>query len=563
VSPKKEWVVRATDSRVLTALQDTLDWPGPLAAALANRGITDPETVRHHLSPGLSELHSPSGLPDIDVVVERIERAINTNDRIRVYADHDVDGSSGGALLVKLLAEFGATVDYDGPGKWDGFGLNTEAIEDLVHADTDLLLTVDCGTTAHDLLAEATAAGVDVIVTDHHNPETYLPNVLACVNPRREDSQYPNPNLAGGAVAYKVGEALVAAHRSAEREDYRRYALPLAAIATMGDYMALNLENRALVRAGYERLADCGLPGLLEVATNRDVESMRDLSWSLTSFLNAAQEDEAGGLLIELLLAEDPDRIDAILETLEDYQEQRRQDRTDRQAHLEACFEAQVDPEASDLYLVETDRYVGGVSMSRLSEEWGRPVIAYRRTNGHYRGGGRSEPDVNFLELFAACGDLLEEYWGHPGAAGFQVAAESLEQLKARLQEALAERYDPADLRPTLEIDARLALPDIDRTFLDRLEQLQPFGPSHEEPTFLFEGLEVEDYDRFGEDDRHVKLRPADADDVSVIHWDGAAAIAEIDHPATYDIVGTVGYDDFAELPSVTVADFRVPSVSE
>lgn len=557
-----EWVLRSHEPEAVDNLQASLNCPAPLATVLANRRITDPEQARRYLSPSEAEFHPPGTLPDVATAVDRLERGLD-DDSIVVYADRDVDGSCGGALLVKCLSDLGGTVESEVPGKWAGYGLNEEAIADLADRGADLLLTVDCGTTAHTELRQANEAGIDVIVTDHHEPEDHLPAAIACVNPRREDSQYPNANLAGGAVAYKLGRALVETVTPDQVDTYHRYALPLAALATVGDYMALNLENRAIVREGYRRFQDCGLPGLITAADHRDVDSVRDLSWRLTPFLNASQEDEAGGLMVELLLADDQDRIATIIELLEEYREDRKRDREVREEHLEACFEDQVNPEQDDLFLIETDRYVGGVPTVHLSEQWGRPVITYRRTNGEYKGGGRSDPDVDFLEIYEYCADHIEEYWGHPGAAGFRVNAENIDHLKRAFVEAVDTLYEPADFRPTLEIDVGLNPDHVDRQLVEALDQLQPFGPANEEPAFLIESIDIARYDRFGDGDRHCKLQPSNTDAFTVIYWDGGNAIAEINHPTTYDIVGTLGIDDYEQLPAVTVSDYRVVSESQ
>jgi len=553
-----EWAVQSPDSEIVQYLVDKLQCSRVLASALANRGITEPEDARQFLNPSLADLRDPGLLPDMSPAVERVERALDRDETIVVYADRDIDGVSGCATLVTLLQEMEANADSYLPGKFDGYGMNETAVEKLADRNADVLVTVDCGTTARPEIKQAQAGGMDVVVTDHHQPEEQLPTSLACVNPRREDSEYPHENLAGGAVAFKLAQALVASRAPARVDDYFRYSLPLTALATLGDWMTLNLENRALVREGFSRLWDCGLPGLIETARHRNVESIRDLGWSLIPFLNAAQEDEAGDLMLELLLSHDEHRISTIISQLEEYRTQRKQRRTEQQQHLETCFEAQSDPAEDAIFLVETEQYVGGHAITRLSEQWGRPVITYRRKNDGYRGGGRSDPDVDFLDLYDSCEDLLKDFWGHPGAAGFQVTETNLEPFKRRIRDAIRTQYSREELVPTIEIDTALQIEDLEETLIEELSQLRPFGSGNREPQVLVEDIEIACCDSFGDQNQHGRLSPGDTDGLSIIYWNGMDSLEEFSQPTAYNIVGTVHMDEYEQTPMLNVADCRV-----
>ncbi len=566
MSVDTEWVFQTPDPGTVRRLVTELGVPEPVARAVANRGYTDPRSARRFLEPSPAEINRPSSLPDIGAAVERIEAALDRDETIAVYADRDVDGISGAAVLVTLLRDLEAAVEYCVPGKWDGYGLHADHVDELAASGTDLLLTVDCGTTALEEVGRANDAGLDVVVTDHHQPEERLPEAVACVNPRRDDSAYPHDGLAGGAVAFKLGQALVESRAPTRIERYHRYALPLAALATVGDYVPLDLENRAIVREGFDRLFDCGLVGLVETASHVGVESVRDVSWSLVPLLNAGQEAEAGEFTLEVLLERDPARCSTAIERLEGYREERRRERAERREHLRECVEAQIDPETADVLVVEVQRYVGGGAMSQLSEEWGRPVVTYRRRDGGYRGGGRTAPDVDLLEVFEASSDLLEEYWGHPGAAGFKVSPGNLEPFVAGIAETVRTRYEVDAFRPTVEIDGRLDPDRLDRSLLEELARLEPFGNGNAEPEYLLEGVEVARCEFFGDDERHCKLFPAgDAEEVAftVVCWDGAGSFEDVvdgglvADPAVYDIVGTLSFDDYAGTPQVNVTDYR------
>ena len=551
-------------------LVSELDCSWRLASILVNRGITDPEAGRRMLQPDRSALHDPATVPDLEPALDRLDRALDREEEIVVYADRDVDGVSGGAILVTLLrdlsgaGDLGRTGDLGGtvrpyvPGKWDGYGVHADAVREFVDEGVDLLVTVDCGTTALEAVELANRGGLDVVVTDHHKPEERLPDAVACVNPRRADSTYPNDALAGGAIAFKLGQALVEKReRSGKLDDYCRYALPLAAIATLGDYVLLTPENRAIAREGFDGLSDCGIPGLVTLVEHLDVATLRDVSWSLVPLLNAGQEATEGSLALDLLLESDADRIAAIVEQLETYREQRSAERRERQAYLEACVAEQCDPETDLVFLVETDRYVGGVALSRVASQWGRPVIAYREKDGQYRAGGRSVGDVDLRALYERAADLLEEYWGHPGAAGFRIARKRWDAFTEAFDRAIREAYSPEELRPTVDIDW-VVEPTEARSILSELEALQPFGNGNAEPNFLIEGIEVDDVDRFGDGGRHAKVRPAGTDALSVIDWDGGETLGALETPATIDVVGTLGMDTFEGRPALAVEDWRV-----
>lgn len=549
------WERRSPDMESLQTVQTELGLSRPVATALVNRDITTPDRARQFLNPSKAVFADGSLLPDMNAAVTRLTEAIEYREQILVYADRDVDGISACTILVQLFEELGANVGWYIPGKYEGYGMNEDAIEQLVTRGTELLLTVDCGTTASKEIRLAQTHGIDVIVTDHHNLDSSLPPATAVVNPRRTDSQYPHSNLAAGGVAYKLGEALLERHKPSHLETYERYGLPLAALATIGDCMEMNIENRALASEGFHRAEECPLPGFETLLEYCDVESVRDLRWSLVPFLNASQEDESGNIALELLFTRDHERQQALLRQLSEYQNERREQRQERYAHLERCFQEQVEPIADDelLVLVKVEQYVGGPAMSELSSKIGRPVITYRKRDSQYTGGGRTDPDVNILELFEECDGLLEDHWGHPGAAGFEVMPENLGDFQHRLQQLMNELYEPTDLRPTIEIDGTLEEDEITEDLVTELEALAPHGPGNEKPQFLLENLTIESLERFGNGDEHLRLRPSDDTQFTLIWWDQGDTFDESDPPLSLDLVGTIGWNSYEELPQVTI----------
>lgn len=553
-----EWVLAEPDDQTVDQLTREIDCHSSMAQVLAAQGYTDPTEAKTALDPSLSNFHMPDALPDISRARDRLESALTGDEHIAVYADRDVDGISGAAILVGLLDDLDASVTHHIPGKYDGYGFHMETVEQLAKANTDLIVTVDCGTTAHEEIQHARSSGIDVIVTDHHHPEETLPPAVACVNPRREDSPYAHENLAGGAVAFKLGHAIVDSYAPHLLQEYLQLALPLTAMATLGDYMPLNLENRALVSEGYDRFYESGLTGLTVTAEHVGVESMRDIGWSLVPLLNAAEEDESGDLMLDLLLASDTDAISEKIATIEGYREKRREERAEQLDHLRECFAEQVEPPDGGIIIVETREYVGGYAMSQLSSEWGRPVITYREKNDRYQGGGRTDPDIDLVELFEACEDRLESLWGHPGAAGFEVTSEHLDGFFDQLREEFKRRYDQEDLRPSIDIVGRLEPDSLTQSFVNEIERLRPFGNGNPEPVFLMEDIELVSYETFGDDGVHCRLEPAEHDGFGVLYWNGAEEFGKAKPPGIYDVVGNVGYDSYRNQPTFEVEDFKV-----
>lgn len=365
------------------------------------------------------------------------------------------------------------------------------------------------------------------------------------------DGREPDPTaLAGGAVAWKLGQALVETRAPLAIERYHRDALPLAAIATVGDYMPLTVENRAIVRAGFDRLAQCELAGLDTLIDHCGVSELQDLRWSLAPLLNAAQEAEDGSFMHEVVLEADSDRI----ERLERYRADRQAERSERREHLEAQVADQVDADPGPVLHVDVDQYVGGGPLSNIAESWERPAIAYRETDDGFRGGGRTAGTVNLLDLYEGCDELLAERWGHPGAAGFRVQDHDRTTVKRALTTTASQQYDPEELRPTLEVDGVLAPETLNERVPKELADLRPFGPDNDEPLFLVRGLRVEAREWFGDGDTHCRLQ---SDSVDAICWNGHEVLEALALPAKLDVVGTLGRDDYTGRPTVTVEDCR------
>lgn len=557
MTPDRSWNLLSPSGAAIDRIAAALDCDRLLATVLVNRGITDPDDARRWLDPSLSDCHDPELLADCSVAIDLIQDVV-LDGTITVYADRDVDGIAGATVLLTVLEAIGTTVGYYVPPRWIGYGLHDDAIDTIARRGTDLLVTVDCGTCAHAEIRHAKDRGMDVVVIDHHEPDPELPPADACVNPRRTDCPYPHTELAAGCLAYKVGRQLVIAEEGIDVSTYDRDALPLAAVATVGDRMGITVENRAVVRAGFDRLADCTLEGLATTADRCGVDSVRDLGWSLVPLLNAAQEDPSGDLMLRLLLADGSDRIATLVETLESHRERRRARRADWTDYLESRVTSQTDPEDDAVLVLETDQYTDGVAITRVAERWGKPVVVCRDTGDEYRVAARADADLDLFELFDTCGDLMTETWGHPGAPGGRVPAERIQAFMDCVADTAPTQYDMETLRPAIDIDARLAPDQLTAELVARIDQLRPFGPGNDEPTFIMAELSIGEIERFGTEEQHCKLHPAHDGAFVVLYWDGGTALDTMSTPFVCDVVGTVGWDEFDDVPALVVTDLEV-----
>ncbi len=555
---EKTWKHRDPDPSVVDRLCQEIDCHPIMATLLVNRGIVDAHEARRTLEPGVEDLHSPESLAGGEAAIERLAAAVEANETISVYGDRDVDGVAGTAVLVTLLQDLDASVGYHIPGKWDGYGVHESALETLARRGTDLVVTVDCGTTACDALSVARDCGMDVIVTDHHPPEGTLPAVHSCLNPHRPDCQYPNSGLCGAGVAFKLAEGLVMRRTPVNREEFLDYALPLTGLATVADRAPLTPENRTLVHAAYERLDQFPLDGFRTVVEKYSVDSIRDFGWTLAPLLNAAREDTAGHLMLQVLIARDRAQVESLLETLESYRTDRKEERREWLRTVERLVTEQAAPETDDVIVLESEEYVGNAP-GKIAERYGKPVIAYYSKGNGYRGSVDIDANIDIRAVVEACSDLVEEVWGHAGAPKFFVSADNASAFVDQFRDELFDRYSTDSLRPQVDIDAILDPDSVGRDLISVIEALRPFGEGFDEPRFLIEGLEIAEVERFGVDNEHVALVP-DTAPCRCVWWNGVDAWTTHDVPGRFDVVGGLTWDDVRETVSVSVVDLRQSS---
>ena len=494
------WLLPTPDPPAAAALASALRI-GPLAArVLVRRGLADPECARRFLRPSLDHLLDPQLLRDLPRAIERLLRAIQTGEKILIYGDYDVDGTTSVVLLTKAIQLAGGAAQYHVPHRLkDGYGMRPEVVETAAAQGVRLIVSVDTGIRAAEVVARANELGIDVIVTDHHLPDAALPPAVAVLNPNRHDCPYPEKNLCGAGVAFKLVQALLAALPWAP-EKQRRVAesfLKLVAIATVADVVPLTGENRVMVKHGLDGLRavrNPGLRALLDVAgfTGATVPNSHQVAFQIAPRLNAAGRMDTAKTVIDLFLTEDASHARELAQQLHGQNAERRRVQTE----IAALCESQPvgDSTAALVYYGEDwHRGVLGIVASRLVERFHRPVFVLGRNSGDglAQGSGRSIPAFHLLDALDSMRDLFVKYGGHEFAAGVTLEAARVAEFRERFNTCAAARLRPEDFQPSLEIDSILELREIDEQSVQEVLALAPFGNGNPPPKFAAVGVEV------------------------------------------------------------------------
>ena len=502
----KHWAVRTQDDRS-AELAKSLKISPLVAQVLINRQITDAQTGAHFLTPKLTDLIDPAQMPGIEPAVQRLKQAITSKERITIYGDYDVDGITGVTILWQILTLLGADVDYYIPHRVDeGYGLNTEAIETLAKSGTGLLVTVDCGITAFDTVELAGRLGLDVIITDHHQPNRDLPEAVAIVHPALEES-YPNQDSAGAMVAFKLAWAVANEFNSGRRleprlREYMLTATSLAAMGTVADIVDLRGENRILTSYGLRALPDSKLSGiqaLIETAglTGHKLDSFH-IGFRLAPMLNAAGRMGHARLAVELLTSGSPVRSMQIAEYLKEQNSQRQQ--CDRKIFKQACtmiVERGLNhPDRKSIVLSSENWHTGviGIVASKVVDKFYRPTIminAGDTDSSVAQGSGRSVPGYCLLSAIKACSQNLLSFGGHKMACGITIETDKIEQFAAEFETYAKENLNEEQTVAKLHIDAIASLDEFKRETVTELQLLGPFGQGNPEPVFATKGVRL------------------------------------------------------------------------
>jgi len=512
VAPR--WHLSSCDDAAAGALADALKVPAIVARLLCQRGLGDPECAARFLDPRLEHLHDPMLLADMRPAVERILAAIARRERIAIHGDYDVDGITSTVILRRALELLGADVVHFIPERLtDGYGLQPAAIERLHAQGVALVISVDCGIRGAEAALRARELGVDLIVTDHHEPDTTLPPAMAVINPKRADCTYPDKYLAGVGVALKVVQALC---RATGRESWLPGFVKIAAIGTLADVVPLVGENRVIAKIGLDLLSrgphKVGLRALLDVSglTGKTIDSYH-ISFMVAPRVNAAGRMSTPDLATRLLLASDEALGDEVRELAQqlDGENLRRQE---EEAEILAAAKkvVQTDPAvgARTVLVVGGEgwhRGVIGIVASKLVDAFHRPAIVLSVDGEVAHGSCRSIPDFDMLGALERCAGLFIRFGGHKQAAGLTMEAARIKELRHAVNEVADETLGPDDLMPRLRIDGDLTFRGITGGIAAGVASLAPFGAGNPRPVFAARGVEIIDGPRKLKE-RHLKM---------------------------------------------------------
>ncbi len=491
------------------------------AKILANRNLGGMDEIAEFLSPSLESLRDPFSMIDMRSAVDRIAKALFNREEILVFGDYDVDGVTSTVLLFEFLQKAGALVSYYIPHRLvEGYGLKADQTRKLAeeYPGVRLIVTVDCGSHSHDAVKAAREAGIDVIVTDHHNAPVNLPDACSVVNPKRTDCRSGLNHLAGVGVAFYLAIALRKHLRDMgywlrHTEPNLKSLCDLVALGTVADLVPLARENRVLVKTGLEVLQAQKRVGIksLEKACGffKHTLDSEDIAFRLAPRLNAAGRLDHANTAAKLLLADREEQAAELAKFLDDLNIQRRE--LEKIAFEEVLKRLESDPDQSGqkaVIMASPSWHEGilGIVASRVTEKYFRPAILIADHNGHGRGSCRSIPGFDLFNCLCRCGSLLDDFGGHSMAAGIKIKTSNIGPFRQSFQKIFEAEIDSQKLAPELTIDCELDFDDISEFLIDELEKLKPFGAQNPEPLFLSRNIKVFEPKIVGESHRRMLL---------------------------------------------------------
>jgi single-stranded-DNA-specific exonuclease len=533
------WKTHECDETCADTIARELKVSPVIARLLAIRGFGDLDEASRFLNPSLDHLLDPMRLADMDRAVERVMRAIEQHERIAVHGDYDVDGITSTVILRRALELLGADVLHFIPERLrDGYGLQPAALERLHAEGVHVVVSVDCGIRGADAALRARDLGIDLIITDHHEPDVELPRAYAVINPKRRDCHYPDKHLAGVGVALKLVQALC---QKTGRTNWMPAFVKVASIGTLADVVPLVGENRVIAKLGLQMLSKgphkVGLRALLDVAglTGKTIDSYH-IAFMVAPRVNAAGRMSTPDIATRLLLAADDamaDEARTLAEQLEAENTRRRAEEQDIVAKARKIIETDPDVGSRSVLVVAGDgwhRGVIGIVASKIVDAFYRPTIVLSIEDGIAHGSCRSIPGFDILGALESCAPMLLRFGGHKQAAGLQLEAARIKEFRHAVNDWGEARLEPDDLRPRLWLDGPLAFGNISSQVIAELSTLAPFGPGNAKPIFHTAGVQIVDGPRKLKE-RHLKASfRQDGRTFQAIHWNAAereAALTE------------------------------------
>jgi single-stranded-DNA-specific exonuclease len=548
----KRWVVKEIDTALARTLQDELKLNPVLARLLVQRNIRTFEEARIFFRPSLDHLHDPFLMKDMDKAVDRINAAMMHNEKIVIYGDYDVDGTTSVALMYSFLKKHYPNIDYYIPDRYkEGYGISQAGIDWAKQQQCSLIIALDCGIKSIDKIAYATSIGIDFIICDHHLPGDEIPAAVAVLDPKRTDCTYPYKELSGCGIGFKLLQAYCNSHQISF-DELTPY-LDLVVVSIASDIVPITGENRTLAYFGLKQLNESprqGLKALLETAVSRKEISVSDIVFIIGPRINAAGRIDDAKNAVRLLLSETQFTAGSNAELLNQKNTERRQFDMDITKEALAILQDDIydQRKSTVIYREHWHKGVIGIVASRLTEVHYKPTIVLTQSNGVAAGSARSIAGFDIYSAIKECGDLLEQFGGHMYAAGLTLKLENVDKFIKRFEEVVSATIDENLLTPEIVVDDEIQLKDITPSFYNILKQFAPFGPGNMKPVFVTRNLTDTGYSRVVGND-HLKISLKDKDNYSGngIAF-GMAHFEELVRDEPVDIVYTIEENEWRNV---------------
>jgi single-stranded-DNA-specific exonuclease len=488
---KKRWVQAATaDKENIDSLAQQLNIDKKLAEILVQRGLRTFEDAKDFFRPKMEDLHDPFLMKDMDKAIQRIDLALEENERILIYGDYDVDGTTSVALAYSFFKQFTEEIEYYIPDRHkEGYGISTAGIDYAAEQMFTLIIALDCGIKSVDKIDYANSLGIDFIICDHHLPGDTLPDAVAVLDPKREDCSYPFKELAGCGIGFKLAQAYSIAH-NLPKESYEKY-VDLVMVSVAADIVPVVDENRILAYHGLIKLNTnpcMGLKALLDSTGRNKDFTLTDVVFTLAPRINAAGRMDHAREAVKMLLCSEKEtaEIQSLLINLQNT-DRKTSDQNITAEALEIIKSCEIlsNKKTTVVYNASWNKGVIGIVASRLTETYFRPTIVLTHSNGFLTGSARSVPGYDLYEALLTCSDLLVQFGGHKFAAGLTMLPENFDQFSERFENTVALTITEDQLCPEVNIDTEIDFNQIDGKFQRIIAQMAPFGPSNPAPVFV------------------------------------------------------------------------------
>ncbi|PWS27377.1 single-stranded-DNA-specific exonuclease RecJ [Pedobacter yonginense] len=488
---EKRWVQASNcNDDTITTIANQLNIDRSLAKILVQRNVCNYDQAKDFFRPNLDHLHNPFLMKDMDLAIERIERALTSHEKILIYGDYDVDGTTSVALAYSFFAQFTENIEYYIPDRYlEGYGISTAGIDYARDNEFSLVIALDCGIKSIDKIAYANTFEIDFIICDHHLPGDNLPNAVAVLDPKRSDCEYPFKELAGCGIGFKLAQAYAQKHHL-PKDTFLQY-LDLVMVSIAADIVPVVGENRILAYHGLKKLNNnpCeGLRALMEVSGKKETYTLTDVVFTLGPRINAAGRIDHAKHAVAMLLCQVDGNSAEQSESINLKNTERKtydQDITKEALALIGESEVLINKKTTVVFNENWHKGVIGIVASRLTEKYYRPTIVLTKSNGVVAGSCRSVVGFDLYEALSGCADLLDQYGGHKFAAGLTMQQHNVEALATKFEEIVSASITEELLTPMIKIDAEIELAQIDGKFHRVLAQMGPFGPENMAPVFV------------------------------------------------------------------------------